>query len=114
MTRWLSWSMPTTPAERCNHMAISEQSMKALMGALAPVIHAHVEKVTAPLKARIAELEAKPEMKYRGIWTEKTIYPVGSFVTDGGSLWHCNARTHERPGTCEGWTLAVKRGRDAR
>jgi hypothetical protein len=93
---------------------MKKESMKALMAALAPVIHDHVEKVTQPLRNRITELEAKPEMKYHGTWSEKTSYPVGSFVTDGGSLWHCNKRTTERPGTCEGWTLAVKRGRDAR
>jgi hypothetical protein len=93
---------------------MKQESMKALMAALAPVIHDHVEKVTQPLRNRITELEAKPEMKYHGIWSEKTSYPVGSFVTDGGSVWFCSKRSTERPGTSDSWQLACKRGRDGR
>lgn len=47
-------------------MAISEKSMATLMKAIAPVIAEHVQKVTAPLRQRIKELEAKPSLRYCG------------------------------------------------
>ena len=93
---------------------MKKSELTALMGALAPVIHEHVEKIAQPLRDRITELEAKPELRYAGTWSDGKSYPVGSVVTDGGSMWHANTRTAERPGTSESWTLCVKRGRDGR
>ena len=61
-----------------------------------------------------AELEARPEFKYLGVWDAKTQYVPGCFVTDKGSIWHCNDITMARPGDSLAWTLAVKHGRDAR
>lgn len=54
-------------------------------------------------------------MIYRGVWAEGA-YDEGDTVTHGGSLWHCNADgTTSKPGDEPGaWTLAVKRGRDAK
>ncbi|EHS4321377.1 phage portal protein, partial [Escherichia coli] len=42
-------------------------------------------------------------------------YHPGDTVTWGGSLWHCNSMTGDKPGEAHssGWTLAAKRGRDA-
>ena len=93
---------------------MKKSEVTALMGALAPVIHDHIAKCTAPLHKRIAELENKPELHYAGTWSDGKSYPVGSVVTDGGSMWHANTRTAERPGTSDAWTLCVKRGRDGR
>lgn len=54
-------------------------------------------------------------MIYRGVWAEGA-YDEGDTVTHGGSLWHCNADgTTAKPGEdATAWTLAVKRGRDAK
>jgi hypothetical protein len=39
----------------------------------------------------------------------------GDVVTFGGSMWHCNAATEEKPGDgSAAWTLAAKRGRDGK
>ncbi|MEX3690609.1 hypothetical protein AB3X91_16200 [Paraburkholderia sp. BR14263] len=52
---------------------------------------------------------------YRGVWQEDHEYEPGDMVTWGGSMWHCNARTRERPDAGNAaWTLAVKRGRDGK
>ena len=89
--------------------------IRAIARGLAPSIkhfvNAKVEAATAPLIARIAELEAR-EMKYCGTWRAGTGYRRGSVVTDHGSAWHCNAiDTTRRPGAGNrDWVLMVKRG----
>lgn len=54
-----------------------------------------------------------PAMVYKGIWREGT-HEKGDCVTWGGSLWHCNGPTEDKPGTSEAWTLSVKRGADGK
>jgi len=52
------------------------------------------------------------EMIYRGVWRAGA-FVRGDVVTWGGSTWHCNEHTEERPETVEGakaWTLMTKRG----
>lgn len=52
---------------------------------------------------------------YRGVFVEGRKYEPGDTVTWGGSLWHCNSETGEKPGeTSKAWTLATKRGRDGK
>jgi hypothetical protein len=63
-----------------------------------------------PLERRIAELEARGEMKYCGIWEEGREYLRGNFVTTNGSLWHAEQPTRRRPGTDSTYRLAVKKG----
>lgn len=56
-----------------------------------------------------------PAMIYRNIWREGNTYEHGDTVTWGGSLWHCNKSTDSKPGDGqECWTLAAKKGRDAK
>ena len=62
-----------------------------------------------PLQDRIAELEARPELKHLGIWREKN-YKAGSLVTHKGGLWLCQKATKQRPGQSSAWTLIVKSG----
>jgi hypothetical protein len=71
------------------------------------------------LHARIVELEStaksKGSLQYRGVFREGEEYPEGSFVTHHGSMWHANETTKDRPAEgSAGWTLCVKRGRDAK
>ncbi|WP_407218672.1 phage gp6-like head-tail connector protein [Enterobacter hormaechei] len=57
-----------------------------------------------------------PVMIYQGVFKSGQEYLPGDTVTWGGSLWHCDERTQDKPGEAgsKGWTLAVKRGRDGR
>lgn len=65
------------------------------------------------LEARIATLETSP-LHYDGPHETGKVYDKGVFVTHDGSVWHCNYKTASRPGEGPAWTLAVKRGKDAR
>lgn len=57
-----------------------------------------------------------PVMVYRGVFKSGDEYLPGDTVTWGGSLWHCDEQTQDKPGETgsKGWTLAAKRGRDGR
>ncbi|MDI7003275.1 phage portal protein [Klebsiella pneumoniae] len=57
-----------------------------------------------------------PTMVYRGVFKSDDEYLPGDTVTWGGSLWHCDEQTQDKPGETgsKGWTLAAKRGRDGR
>lgn len=57
-----------------------------------------------------------PVMIYQGVFKSGQEYLPGDTVTWGGSLWHCDERTLDKPGEAgsKGWTLAAKRGRDGR
>ena len=67
------------------------------------------------LKQRIAELEQRSPMSYRGVWTPGKMHDRGDMVTHRGSVWHCDVKTDLPPGDGNTmWTLAVKRGRDGK
>jgi hypothetical protein len=53
---------------------------------------------------------------YRGVWREDEVpYDAGDMVTFGGSVWHANEGTSEKPGEGKtAWTLVVKRGANGR
>ncbi|EPJ7319068.1 phage gp6-like head-tail connector protein [Enterobacter asburiae] len=57
-----------------------------------------------------------PVMIYQGVFKSGQEYLPGDTVTWGGSLWHCDEQTKDKPGEAgsKGWTLAAKRGRDGR
>ncbi|WGM01781.1 hypothetical protein [Arsenophonus nasoniae] len=57
-----------------------------------------------------------PTMIYCGVYSIEKEYQKGDVVTWGGSLWHCNEQTKDKPGehNAKGWTLIVKRGRDGK
>ncbi len=57
-----------------------------------------------------------PVMIYKGVFKSGQAYLPGDTVTWGGSLWHCDEQTQDKPGETgsKGWTLATKRGRDGR
>lgn len=56
-----------------------------------------------------------PAQIYRGVFRSGE-YEPGDVVTWGGSAWHCEEVTSDKPGEVgsKGWTLAVKRGRDGK
>jgi len=57
-----------------------------------------------------------PVMMYQGVFKEGETYDHGDMVTWGGSLWHCDVLTRDKPGepNVKAWTLAAKRGRDGK
>lgn len=56
-----------------------------------------------------------PTMIYLGVFENGKKYEVGDTVTWGGSMWHCKKDTLAKPGEDNAdWTLAAKRGRDAK
>ena len=61
-----------------------------------------------------AERITLPAMIYRGVFVDGKQYGRGDTVTWGGSLWHCDADTKEKPGDGSSWTLSAKRGRDGK
>ena len=64
------------------------------------------------LEERVAALEAKPTLAYRGVWDGAKLYAPGTFITHGGSVWHSDVESRGvRPGEGNSiWRLAVKRG----
>jgi integrin beta 3 len=55
-----------------------------------------------------------PVMIFRGAFREQA-YERGDTVTFGGSLWVCNSATGDKPDDgIEGWTKAIRRGRDGK
>lgn len=56
-----------------------------------------------------------PAMIYRSVFREGEQYQRGDTVTWGGSLWHANEDTQEKPADgSKAWQLAAKRGRDGK
>lgn len=58
---------------------------------------------------------AFPAMVYRGVFNDGKTYVRGDTVTWGGSLWHCESETADKPGEgAKAWTLCAKKGRDGK
>jgi hypothetical protein len=70
----------------------------------------------ADLEKRVADLEARPVFEDAGVYAHDKSYVRGQGVTENGSFWIAkrNIGFGEKPGACDGWRLAVKKGRDAR
>jgi hypothetical protein len=86
--------------------------IQGICAALVPAVKSLVDRETAPLLDRIAELEAR---EYQGVFDPQRSYKKGAWVTYQGSV-HC-ARIDCKgvvPGDGKVWQLMVKRGRDAK
>lgn len=97
---------------------------------IADVIVNAVKLAVAPLKARIAALEAKadgtgardydarikaledrPALRYGGVYESGVTYREGTLVTRSGGLWLALKDTSRQPGTApDDWRLVVKSG----
>jgi alkylhydroperoxidase family enzyme len=68
------------------------------------------ENEIAELRRQVEDLE-RTRVKYHGVHEYGVLYPEGSMVTRGGSVWYATKETREAPGEGQtSWTLAVKRG----
>jgi hypothetical protein len=67
--------------------------------------------------ARLDKLEARPELKYHGVWSAGKTYAENSLVTHAGSLWIAKQKTASFPGGQAepgAWQLCCKRGHDGK
>lgn len=88
---------------------------REVLGALAKGLYDWLGPILADIDKRIAAAEAKPMLRYLGVWDHAKVYQIGDFVTDDGSLFHCmDSNINVRPGSGQTWQLAVKRGRDGK
>jgi hypothetical protein len=69
-----------------------------------------VQRQVAALEQRIAAIEARPQLRYCGVFDHEKSYAVGSLTTHKGGLWHCNASVGPgiTPGTSKHWQLTGK------
>lgn len=74
------------------------------------------DRLEAEVQKRVVEaVSGLPTLQYRGVFKLGETYRAGDCATWGGSLWHANEATTEKPGEgSKAWTLAVKRGRDGK
>ena len=93
---------------------ITRRDFETLVETIGSVLGQTLNKEFAPILQRLDELEQRPSLAYRGVWTESCAYARGSFVSHQGSIWHSNEdQNASRPGASDAWTLAVKRGQRA-
>jgi hypothetical protein len=85
---------------------MKRSEMQTLVKSLAPAIL----EILKPLEAKIAALEAKPSVEYRGVHQTGTTYAEGNLITRSGSLWLALRETTQTPGQSGDWRLVVKRG----
>jgi hypothetical protein len=71
---------------------IAEELIRPLV-ARTNALEAKLARVTETLDEAQKALEARPGLKYAGIWKAGTDYHVGDFVTHAWSLWHVNSTT---------------------
>jgi hypothetical protein len=99
----------TIPLPRDGHDGITKDELK--IGLEEMLSKSLPDAVRLAVDDAISEL---PIVTYKGVYMAGESYVPGNTVTFGGSLWHCNVPTRERPDTNGDWTLAVKKGRDFR
>ena len=75
-------------------------------------------EATTDLEQRLKALEDRPSLMYHGPWLEGVNYKAGAAVTWSGSMWIARESTRAKPGQSSpesrAWTLAVKKGADAK
>jgi hypothetical protein len=80
----------------------AQKECEALMKKLEPRI--------AELGARIAHLEARKSIEYRGTWRSDREFGEGDLVTHAGQLFICKGHgVRSKPGSSVDWVLASKK-----
>ncbi len=69
-----------------------------------------IRRTTHYTSGRMVVREIKTSaLLYREVWREGE-FERGDVVTSGGSAWHCQEKTTDKPGTSAAWRLMVKEG----
>jgi HK97 family phage prohead protease len=76
------------------------------------IVTVEMMREIARLERRLADVEGRKSMNYRGTFLAGQKYDAGDALTHRGSLWWCCSPTSEPPGESDQWQLAVKKGRD--
>jgi hypothetical protein len=85
-----------------------ESLMQGIVAGLKPTFETYKSKI-GTLEARVAVLEQKPSVNFRGVFEHGQSYQPGDACTHVGGLWICRAETTGQPNQdFHGWTLAVK------
>lgn len=81
------------------------RSLETMADALIPVIKRAIDTRVNPLTARVTAIEhrqavheAKPHVKFCGVWQRDQPYAAGDAVVRKGGLWICKAATTGEPG----------------
>ena len=83
---------------------LSRDDLRALAQGLVPFLH----ELMAPLKARIAELEAKA-LTDGGVWKGERMYAVGSVVTHDSTIWVAKEpNSNAVPGKSDAWRMMAR------
>lgn len=87
----------------------------ASMDQLMALVSSEVEKrLDAVVEQRVKDaIAALPIPTYRGVYVSGRSYAPGDLVSWGGSAYHCDEATTEKPDSGKGWSLFAKKGRDA-
>jgi hypothetical protein len=76
-----------------------------------------IRRTTHYTNGRVLAREIKTSvLLYREVWREGE-FERGDVVTWGGSAWHCQTQTTDKPGSSPAWRMMVKegaRGKDAK
>ena len=88
--------------------AFADVIVKAILAAIdGPLVRGRMEAI----ESRITAMEAKPFVKFCGVWKTGGTYAPGDAATHQGGLWLCRAATSGEPSKdFVGWVLAVKSG----
>lgn len=124
MSGWRIFDAKTLPGEVKAELARSQPHEGVTTGMISLVsafvsrslkhIGARISGRFDDVEARLAALEQRPSLSYRGVWDPRSEYREGEFVTDQGSVWYARRTTRERPGSSADFQLAVKRGADGK
>lgn len=98
-------------AKARKHMAGEEFKIDPITDLLA----VEVGELIGQLMNRIDALEARPTLKFIGVWHKGVSYQEANAVSHDGSVWIALRATDAKPGEPgSGWQLAVKKGANGR
>jgi len=110
--------MPVIRKSASSRSRPQANSAQAMAAAAVEGLKKLIELKLAPIVQRVNALEDRVEkvggVRYRGVYRLGELYEKGDFCTHDGSVWHANTPTYLKPGKSSDWTLAVKKGVDAK